>query len=70
VKQAGGGVAETIYEIVSLNGFACTIREIGLVNGKPYRAQQFDTSLLVHAVTDEMLAAFSMGSLKARRPGG
>jgi hypothetical protein len=68
VKQSDGGTGTTVYEVVTIhaNGLDCTIREIGLHNGKPYRAQRFDTSLLTHAVTDEMLAAFS-GGLKARR---
>jgi len=68
VKQSGGGKGETIYEIVALNGFACMIREIGLGgSGRPFAPQRFDTSLLTHAVTDEMLDAFSFGSLKAKR---
>jgi hypothetical protein len=59
----------TIYEIVEVHpSGACMIREEGLApNGKPYKAQRFDTSMLKHAVTDEMLKAFSFGSLKARR---
>jgi len=67
VKTSDGGTGDTIYEIVALSDFACLIREIGTVDGKPYRAQRFDTSLLTHAVTDEMLAAFSFGPLKAGR---
>jgi hypothetical protein len=68
VRQSGGGTGDTIYEIVALSGFRCMIREIGMApNGKRYAAQRFDTSLLTHAVTDEMLDAFSFGSIRAKR---
>jgi len=69
VLRRDGSKGDTIYEIVSLlPGFGCTIREIGTApNSKPYAAQRFDTSMLAHAVTDEMLKAFSFGPLKASR---
>lgn len=59
----------TIYEITKIfpNG-NCLIREEGTApNGKPYAEQLFDVSLLKHAVTNEMLKAFSIGGLKAVR---
>lgn len=68
VKLHGGGHGDTLYEITKLatSGYGCMIREY---RSKPpfYAEQWFDTSLLVHAVTDEMLAAFSLGPLKATR---
>ena len=38
----------TVYVIETLGprAFDCTIREEGTVDGKPYAAQRFDTSLL------------------------
>lgn len=59
---------DTLYEITKLatNGYGCMIREYR--SSPPFYAEQwFDTSLLVHAVTDEMLTAFSFGPLKAYR---
>lgn len=60
---------ETMYEVTRLGmGHDCYIRQDGKApNGKQYREQRWDTSLLRHAVTDEMLAAFSWGNLKAGR---
>jgi hypothetical protein len=67
VRVSPGG---TLYEITKIfhNPGYCLIREWGTApNGKPYAEQAFDTSLLKHAVTDEMLKAFSFGPLKATR---
>ena len=64
VKQDKGRHGDTLWEITALlPACGCMIREYGTKN----REQRFDTSLLVHAVTDEMLSAFSFGSLKAVR---
>lgn len=62
VKTARGH-GDTFFEITKLlPGGGCLIREEGTaLNGKAYAEQRFDTSLLVHAVTDEMLQAFSFG---------
>jgi hypothetical protein len=63
VKTASGH-DDTLYVITKLMPpFGCMIRE----HGTDYAEQRFDTSLLVHAVTDEMLKAFSFGSIKAKR---
>jgi hypothetical protein len=56
VKQYGGRVGDTTYEVVSLAGLACTIRETG-GGDRPYRAQQFDTSLLVRVRRASRLTA-------------
>jgi hypothetical protein len=62
VRQANGEPGPTFYEITKLlPGGGCYIREEGTSNGKPYTEQRFDTSLLMHAVTDELLEAFSFG---------
>jgi len=61
------GDDSTLYEITKLlPGCGCLIREY---TGKPpfHAEQRWDTSMLKHAVTDEMLSAFSFGSLKAGR---
>ena len=64
VKQDRGRHGDTLWEITKLLPCCgCYIREYGTSNAE----QRFDTSLLVHAVTDEMLSAFSFGSLKAAR---
>jgi hypothetical protein len=59
VKQAGGATGLTDYMITQIeaNGHNCRIRETGVApNGKLYGEQNFDTSLLVHAVvTDHLL---------------
>jgi hypothetical protein len=61
--------SHVLYEITRLMPDGrCLIREWGTApNGKPYREQRWDTSMLEHAVTDEMLEAFSFGGLKAGR---
>jgi hypothetical protein len=60
---------DTMYEITRLlPRCGCFIRECGRgADDKPHREQRWDTSLLLHAVTDEMLAGFSLGPLKAGR---
>jgi hypothetical protein len=66
VRVSPGG---TLYEVTKIfRSGNCLIREYGVApNGKHYAEQAFDISLLKHAVTDEMLKAFSFGPLKAVR---
>lgn len=45
VRQMGGGVGETLWEIVSVEGFNCKIRDVQSAD----RTQFFDTSLLQKA---------------------
>ena len=58
---------DTLYEITKLlPGCGCLIREY--TSAPPFhKEQRWDTSMLKHAVTDEMLKAFSLGSLRAGR---
>ena len=70
VRMANGARGDTFYVITKLlPGSGCAlIREDRFApNGKPYAEQRWDTSMLMHAVTDEMLKAFSFGGLKAGR---
>ena len=68
IKTSDGSPGETLYEITEfLPRCGCMIREYSSDPTVVYRAQRWDTGLLVHAVTDEMLKAFSMGPLKAGR---